>query len=253
MNTYKQYHDENNDFYNQMMIYFSQCNTRKEMTFSEILRIASDCAGEDFTLRGMGHKFLTEKGVAFVVSRYSFRIHKAPVDNEIITLHTWEEKNEPLQFIRAFEILNENGEKLVSGMSSWLYIDINARRILPVKKFDELNLRPSVTKQTEHDCLPTGKIPAPESLELLEERKIRASDIDANGHVNNSRYMVFAMDALPEEYRNKNFTDFRINYAKEAVLNEVMQIYANINDAEKKITIIGKVEGNTSFETELYF
>lgn len=250
MSEYKQYHDSDNTFHSETMIYFSQCNDRKTLSFNELLKLTSDIAVEDFNERGMSRDVLTENGFAILVSRCSFRFHRMPSENEHIEIITWEEKSESLQFVRAYEILSADGESLVSGLSTWLLVDINARRILPIKKF---TLREPVDIVKNHDCLPCAKITLPENSVLLDERKIRYSDIDGNGHTNNSRYGAFIFDSLPEEYRQKNFCDFRINYSKEAMIGENLSISACFDDEQKKITVAGATVSGTSFEAELFY
>ena len=253
MNTYRQYHDEKGQFYFETMAYFSQCNMDKKFGLDSLLRLTSDAAVEDFNIKNMSREVLTEKGVAILVSRVSFRIHKYPVENQHIVLHTWEEKSETLQFVRAYEVLSEEGEKLISGLSTWLLVDLNSRRLMPVKKFDEMGLRVPSELQTEHDLIPCGKITVSPEAKLLAERKICYSDIDANGHTNNSRYAAFAVDALPAELRNKAFTDFRINFSKEAVIDDTLKIYGDINEEEKKIVVVGKTSEAVSFEAEFHW
>ena len=45
----------------------------------------------------------------------------------------------------------------------------------------------------------------------------------------------------------------RINYSKEAVPGNVIEIYALVSDDNSKITVVGKQEQNTCYECELYF
>lgn len=253
MNNYRQYHDETGRFFYETMVYFSQCNTNKKMSLHTLLKLTSDAAVEDFNLKYMSRDVLTEKGIAILVSRCSFRVHKYPEENQHVVLSTWEEKSEALQFVRAYEIRSVEGEKLISGLSTWLLVDLNTRRLMPVKKFDEMGLREPTDLKTDHDLLPCGKITLSENACLLGERTICYSDLDANGHTNNSRYAAFAVDALPPEYRSKDFTDFRINFSKEAMVDEKLQLYADILDSENKIVVVGKTAEAVSFEAELYW
>ena len=251
MTDFKLWHDDDKlTFHTESNVYFSQCTRRQELSLCEVLKLTSDIAVEDYRQRGMSREFLVEKGFFILVSRSAFRFHRMPHENEHITVTTWEEKPEALQLMRAYEITSESGEKLISGHSSWLLVDPNARRIVPTKKF---TLREESPIQKEHDCMKPGKIIIPEKLEMLDRRTIHYSDIDGNGHTNNSRYGAFIMDALPEEYCEKNFTDFRINYAKEAMLGEKLSILANFDDEAKKITVVGKTENATSFESEIFY
>lgn len=253
MSEFKDFHNEKNDFFSENMVFFSQCNPNKFMNFNELLKITSDVAVEDFNVRGMSRDVLVEHGVAILVSRTSFRIHKNPLENQHYTLHTWEEKSEPLQFIRAYEITSDDGEKLISGMSSWFLMDLNARRLMPIKKFDAMNLRKPTTYQSEHDCLPLGKISVPDNLVKWDERYIKYTDMDGNGHTNNSRYGSFAVDAFPKELRDKKIKDFRLNYSREAVLDEKLEVFGAIDENEKKITVVGKTQEGISFEAEFFY
>ena len=84
-------------------------------------------------------------------------------------------------------------------------------------------------------------------------RQIMYSDIDGNGHVNNARYGAFVIDSLPGEFQNKEFTDFRINYSKEATKDSVLNIYGNFDEESKKITIVAKQGENICFESECHY
>lgn len=248
---YKYWYEEDGiTFKSEHKVLFSQCAGNKTLSFCELLKITSDMAVEDYDEQGMSRDFLVEKGFAFLVSRASFRFHRLPRENERFTFTTYEEKPEPLQLVRAYEFVSETGERLITGLSSWLLADPVARRIIPTKKF---TLRPEVTGKKEHDCLKYGKIAIPEHMDLLDERTIKWSDIDGNGHTNNSRYGAFLADALPAEYRMKSFTDFRINFAKEAMLGETMQVFGSFDDEAGRAVIIGKTPGGTSFESELLY
>lgn len=261
MKEFKQWHEEDfSRFHSETEVIFSQCNRNKFLSLQELLKITSDLAGQDYTQRGFSHDFLLERNFVFLVSRISFRFHKRPVENQEIVIQTWEEKSEVFQFIRAFEVCDRySGEKLISGLTTWLLVNPSTRRIIPAKKFD---LRPEIEFTSEHDCMFPEKIVMPENMELIAERKILYSDIDANGHTNNARYAAFIMDSLPQEYQDLYFTDFRLNYAKEALFNQNLKIYANFDKENKKISIVGKIEEqnsegsvveNTSFDAELYY
>lgn len=249
---YRTYHDEEGRLHYETMIFFSQCNPDQKISLNEVLKLTSDLAVEDFNRQIMSREILAEKGLAILVSRESFRFHRYPCENEHIKIHTWEEKCEPLQFVRAFEIESADGTKLMTAKTAWLLVDVKSRRILPIKKFSEImpDYVPSV-KNTELDCLNYGKIMLPEDAELWDERVIRYSDLDANGHTNNSRYGAFTADALPEEFAKTKFKDFRINFAKEAMLGQTLKIFGKVLREENTIIVAGKTEEGTSFEVEL--
>nr|MCR5699553.1 acyl-[acyl-carrier-protein] thioesterase [Treponemataceae bacterium] len=199
------------------------------------------------------------RGFAILLSRVSFKIIKMPDEAQKIKIQTWEEKAQGLQFIRKYLITGENGEELILGTTTWLLVNPELRRILPPAKFD---LRPTPMTQTELRTLDPGKIKLPENAELVENRKMQFSDCDPNGHVNNSRYGAFAIDALfasgsaISEIQGKVLTDFRLNYAKEAHLGDTLAIFSSVESVEDnktKIIIAGKNAEETSFECEMFW
>ena len=250
MTTFTQRHDDKGTFYSEMKLQFCQCNMLSNLNLSELLRLTSDTAIEDYYERGISFTFLAEHNYAILLSRVSFRFHKMPKANDRITIATWEEKPEALQLTRAYEIKAEDGTPLVSGSSSWLVVDYTSHRIIRTKDF---TLRPEPIRKEAHDCMAPGKIAIPENIAECGSRPICWSDIDANGHMNNSRYGAFAIDCLPEAYQRKTFTDFRMNYSHEAKKGDTITMFAAFDDDAKKITVVGKHEKSTCFESELYY
>lgn len=250
MTTYKQWHDENFTFNTETKLYFCQCDMNHKLSMQEVLRLTTNCAVEDFAQRGMTWQFLADNHVAILVSRSAFRFHKLPKADDVITVSTWEEKAQPLQLMRNYKITSQSGELLVSGYGAWILVDPVQKRILRTKDF---TLRPESTRFDGHDCMEPGKIIAPQQMQSLGEREIHFSEIDGNGHVNNANYMAFVMDALPAEYQQKEFTDLRINYAKEAMLGTKLSLTAAYETEAKKIVVVGKTDEGVCFESELYY
>ena len=125
---------------------------------------------------------------------------------------------------RNFRIYS--GDRLIGICKTvWAILDLQKREI--VNYFDdpifenaidgEVLEMPRVRMTTIPE--PTGSMP----------HKIVYSDIDYNGHCNSCRYLQAMTDAyLPDYYGKKIRLD--INYSKEAMLGEEMQIYYLVTD-----------------------
>lgn len=250
MTTFNMWHDEDLTFHTQMGLYFSRCYPNKNLSLHEILAITSDAAIQDYKQRGMSRQYLVDKGFTTLVSRVSLHFYRMPVEDEQIIISTWEEKPEPFQLVRAYEITAQDGTKIMSGLSTWILAEPSEHKIIPTKNF---TLRPEPTVQKQVGCQKPSRIKTPADITLLDTRTIHYSDLDSYGHTNNSKYAQLVMDSLPEEYRGKNFTDFKINYSREVKLGQKVDIYANFDNEAKKITVIGKIPEGTSFESELIF
>ena len=68
MKEFKQWHDEENNFYRQFKLYFSQCNINQEIMLSEILALTSDTAVEDFHQRGITFDVLKENEIDLILT-----------------------------------------------------------------------------------------------------------------------------------------------------------------------------------------
>lgn len=247
----KQWNDEDLSFHKYMKIPFSMCTPERNMTYAELLRFTSDNAGEDFTQRGMSWQFLQENGLVIIVSRISFHINKMPVADQLILLNSWESAAQGPLCTRNFQIVDaETKEELIIAQTLWTIIDLNNHKIVPAKAYP---YRPAPTLVTNYEWIKAGKIQIPENMETIGTHKITYSELDANGHTNNSKYINFATDYLPSEFQSKVVKDFRLNYSKEAHLGDEMEIKAFYNSDENKYTIQGIVEGISSFECELYY
>ncbi|MDY2839089.1 MAG: thioesterase [Treponema sp.] len=249
--TYKQWHDSDFTFYKQIKLSFSQCDATYKMSWNEILRFTSDNAGEDFSMRNMDWPFLQSKGIVLIVSRISFHVCKMPVADQLITLKTWESAAMGPLCTRNYEIFDSvTNEPLIKGQSLWTILDLNNKKIIPAKNY---TYRPIPVNTVNFEGLKCGKIPAPETMESLGSRKIVFSDLDSNGHTNNAKYINFAIDALPEEFQRKQIKDMRLNYSKEAMLGQILELKGHYDSEAGKYTVFGCVDGSSSFECELYY
>lgn len=245
------WHDENLVFHRDEKISFAQCTPDGKMSWSEILKFTSDNAGEDFTQRGMGWEWLQKKGIVFIATRISFKVYRMPLAEQLITLRTWEAVPAGPLASRMYEIVDkETKEVLVKGYSLWTILDLNTKRLIPSKAYQ---YRPLPTAPVEYHGIKPGKITIPENMEKLGTHKILYSELDANGHVNNSKYINFAIDYLPPEYRSKEISEFRLNYTKEAHIDDSLEIFANINQDENKAVFQGLLNGESSFDAEIFW
>ena len=248
---FKQWHDEDFTFHKEMKIDFSQCTPDRIMTWAEILRFTSDNAGEDFARRGMPWDFLQEKGVAFIVSRVSFHVEQMPIYEQTIRLNTWESAPQGPFATRNFELIDaQSGSLLIKAQTQWVVFGINNHRILPAKAF---TLRPSPTIVTDFAGIKPGKIVLPDEMETIAKHKVLFSELDANGHTNNSKYINFVIDNLPADFQKKPVKDLRLNYSREAHLGEELEIKAKYDSEAKVYYVQGVIDGTSSFEAELYY
>ncbi len=232
-------------------ITLSHCDYYGRLKFSELLVLLSDCATEDYNRRGLPYRVLEAAGVVFLVSKMSIKFFEDIKGDSVITLKTWEASIEGVKFNRFFDICNEDGRVIAQARTVWLAVNPNTRKIIrpsayPFPEYIRAN-------EKEVECMECGKIKLPEEQRELGERRAVFSDIDVNGHVNNTRYIAFAEDCLPDDFMSQHVSDIRINFVNEARLGDVLHFTGGIDRETKKIVVVGKKDdGITSFECEFY-
>lgn len=199
---------------------FGDCNPKKEGSLYAILKLFSEMAGEHYERRGLGHGLLWERGIVFLLSRVSLRIHEPPRYGETTTTSTWEKDIKGPLLYRDFEMRGPDGRLLVSASSAWLIADPISREILRPSVLGDMVL----CNEREADCEPPRKLRRNTELAPLGERPVYYTDLDSNGHVNNAVYGRIAMDFLPEALREKRVRDFHITYNMEAKLGETLSL-----------------------------
>lgn len=241
---------EGNVFCKEKAVEFSNCDMLERMSLGEVMKTLTEAGGEDYTEKGMSHAFLVEHGYVFLLSRVTVRFHKIPKAEDIITLKTWEGRVKGPQVFRDFEIFSEQGQKIISAETGWLIVEPKTHKIIRPGNFTLRKFPESKTKVDSMECV---KIPIPESLVELGHRKIVFSDLDGNGHVNNSKYASIAIDHLPQDIQNVDIKDFCINFISEVKLGDILHMYGARNEETEMFTIVGKQKERICFSCEFYF
>lgn len=225
---------------------FYDCDYKKRIKISTLLKITAQIAGKDYTDRGLGHDFLWENHYVFLISRVSIHIEKYATEPEILDISTWECGKRGAMFMRGYRVEN-NGEIYADGESGWVVVNPETRKMLRPSSF------PWQMPQIENmpvKAKPTDKI-ACENPKWAGEHLVKISDLDANGHVYNANYADIALNVLSPEEFERDILNFRINFVNEAILGDRVELFRM--DRENITVIVGKIGDKICFETETIF
>jgi acyl-ACP thioesterase len=192
---------------------------------------------------GVGRAAMRQSGQVWILSRLSVFINRRPKFDENMTIRTWPRGANKLCAIRDYDIHfspdiagHTDGPcrdtALVRGRSAWLVVDLAKRRPLrPQIAMDNLPLNENVNALPGEN--PDGN-DAPPALAARDygaaipvPRRASYSDIDYNGHVNNTRYIQWIQDLLePEMLKNAKQLRLDINYLSEVLYGETIALYS---------------------------
>ena len=75
----------------------------------------------------LGHSFLSEHGMGWVLARQRIEVEHLPRWGEIVHIRTWPSGRDRLFFYRDFELTDGRGEGILRASYAWSLIDIDKR------------------------------------------------------------------------------------------------------------------------------
>ena len=176
---------------------------------SQLLRIMQDIAGDDADRRGSGMDTLLEKNCTWVLVKLRIDIKRMPQPGEEIEISTRPGKSRMDIYPRCYEIRDAAGEVIVSGLSTWVIMDMDSRSLISGESRGI-----ALAGEEEGRLHPQRKVSVPEGGSEFALTP-SADQIDRNGHMNNAAYLDAVEPMLPEEYRGRELRAIAVDYEHE--------------------------------------
>ncbi len=223
----------------------------KRLTLSALMKYHQEIGEKHLGVFGTDSNTLTEtQKIAFIFTKIGIKIHRLPSLNEKITLCTWCSELKGVRFTRNYVTTDENGKVLTEAKGEVATIDLVTRKIIRPKNI--VGFESFLYNDTlENGCEYPEKIDFTATLYENQTRKIRFSDLDYNGHVNNTVYASICMDLLPKEIVKKPIKSFVINFKNEIIQDELLNLKLNITNNDVFIT--GICDGVEKFSSAIKF
>lgn len=164
-----------------------------------ILTLLEEAAADHCLSIGYSLYDLLEKGIGWVLLSGRMVMERYPEYKEKITIKTWLSSFRTFRGTRENLILDEEENIIGRAKGLWLFFDIKRRR--PKRIFEDIlkkwiiNTDKSINEETQ-------KIEPLESALYRNEFIVHRYDMDSNEHVNNLRYLQWAMESIPDEIRD---------------------------------------------------
>ncbi len=252
---YLQWRDEDRTYNMQRQVSFDWLDSCRHLRPAEALRIFGDTANADFADLGQTYQSMIEKGYYFIVTHANCHLVRQPEEEERILVRTWPCKIKGMQVSRNFSLIDPAGKPLAFCEMVYLVMDTNTGHPIRVKDFP---LVPLYEVEREVPLEKRTRVKRSDDMNEVACLSPRFSDLDANGHVNNTHYPTFAYDALPGDLQKREWTDFQVEFSAEVHLEDEIHIVANdahaACEAGEWVKLIGSREdGTTNFACAFKF
>lgn len=163
---------------------------------------------------------------AFILSRASMTLSRPLHKNERVLASTWAGGGKAATFYRCGELIAD-GEVVGKLVSLWALVDLDTRKLCRVR---DTELGVDTLEEYPLDIPAHVRFPEGLVFEEVGKRRVYNSDIDLNGHMNNTNYPDMFCDFI-ENIENLTVTSFVIGYVHEARLHETLTVYhASVGD-----------------------
>jgi medium-chain acyl-[acyl-carrier-protein] hydrolase len=217
----------------------------RKLRVTALLQFLEDMAIRHSEFCGVGLDYYHDNGVAWVLAKWDVEIYSYPGFNQQITIATVPTSFRSYFGFRMLEVRNEKGELLARAHTLWVFVDTVRKKPIPVT--DELIRAYGLTRDQKEPLAIEAPAP-PETEEMVAQFQIRPADIDTNRHVNNIRFVEWALDTLPVDFTESHSVHrVLVDYRKELTFGEPVTAVAdkvrNGNGITTRHQINGKKNG----------
>ena len=167
------------------------------------------------TLLGCGRNELVKRNIVWILARSEVQMTRYPAIGETITVQTFHKPVRLRFFQRYFLFTDAMGEAIGTAGTLWLLMDLTTRQTVPAG--DVAALLPDNSELTAPMALPAtvGQL---QGTETVKEYEAVYTDLDVNGHVNNTKYADWLCNMLGiETMRQYQLQSLILNYNTEVL------------------------------------
>lgn len=192
-----------------------------------------DIAAAHAEALGIGFDELMKNKRIWVMSKLRFRLYGQFKVGEEYVLETYPRPKRGVTFFRDYYVYDSDNNLAAAGISHWCVINFESRRIEKTdidfdgNYTDKVPFDDGISKIRAGELLPAG------IHEVVED------DLDKNCHTNNCRYA----DMVEEMTGGKEYNDFTINFSKEALLGDVINLFRE--ETTEGFIVAGKLRDDT--------
>jgi len=221
-------------------VLYYECEKTHRMTLSMLLNVLIQVSGEQSVKLGLSDEKMAELGYAWIVLQHSFSVKRMPRANETIHVETQATQYNKFFCYRNFYVKDDNGEELVNFTMVFAILDMEKRKMIRI---------PAEVVEPYGAPFEKGLLRVPRPVELNEEDagsstyNVRYFDIDANNHVNNSKYIEWMLDSLGADFLTEHeLKSGNIKFEKELLYGQHVTSLASVSEKTDNIQTAHRIQ-----------
>ena len=175
-----------------VLIRSEQVDMTRHLRMSELFRLLEEASIAHTEQLGCTRDKTLDRGLLWIITRQTVEIDELPAYDDEIIVRSWQGEMQHVFFPRFYEI-ERAGEILVKGQALWMLMKEEDRSMVMPEDYDIfIPGRPDAGDMVLPAIVIPKDLAAVESVPLV----TRFSQVDINGHMNNTRYFDMIDDIL---------------------------------------------------------
>ena len=175
-----------------VLIRSEQVDMTRRLRMSDLFRLLEEASIAHTEQLGCTRDKTLDRGLLWIITRQTVEIDELPAYDDEIIVRSWQGEMQHVFFPRFYEI-ERAGEILVKGQALWMLMKEDDRSMVMPEDYDI-----SIPGRPDADDMVLPAIVIPKDAEEKASHRLptRFSQIDINGHMNNTRYFDVIDDLL---------------------------------------------------------
>ncbi|MHC4656074.1 MAG: acyl-[acyl-carrier-protein] thioesterase [Planctomycetota bacterium] len=198
-----------------------ECQSNGNIKICALMQYLQEIASVHADELGFGNTWLNEINGYWVLSNLRMEISIFPKWNDEVTIRTWPSGNTRLIATREFVGKTQDGRELFRAGSEWMVLDRHTNRPKNLSRLNmsSLSVGPKVIEKEIERLKPT------DNYTQIEQISVPYSSIDLNGHVNNTEYVRWGLDALRAKFKFEGvIRSLQVTYLAEVFINDKLDL-----------------------------
>ena len=206
----------------------------RRLRMSDLFRLLEEASIAHTEELGCTRDKTLDRGLLWIITRQLVEIDEMPAYDEEIIVRSWQGEMQHVFFPRFYEI-ERDGMVIIRGQALWMLIEEETRSMAMPEDYDIF-----IPGRPGSDDMMLPAIAIPKNAEASESMSLvtRFSQVDINGHMNNTRYFDIIDDALHAAARPFSAKEGTKAADKESFNDAVTEVSVSSNNVPKTPKIV---------------
>lgn len=219
-----------NKFTKKYEIHYYEVNSQLRCKLPSIINFLEDVGTQQSEILGMGMEYCEKNNCGWVFYKYDIKMYRYPMFGETISITTEPAGFKKFYGLRRYQMNDHQGNLIGEGMALFFLIDIEKRR--PMRIQEEQYAAYGLDDVVNYD-VNMDKVEKCDEEQYTKQFDIRYGDIDSNNHVNNVKYVEWAIEAVPPEVvSNYVLKRIKVIFEKETTYGEKISASATVKEID---------------------